>query len=142
MINSLRFNELPREITKESISLDFVRSSGPGGQHVNKVSTAVLLRLNVRKTLFSSNIKSRLLHLSGSKATNSGEIIIKANRYRSQTRNREEAIDRLNQLVVGAKSTPTPRLKTSLKASKKKQRVDQKKRRGKIKRNRGRPSYD
>lgn len=142
MIDQKKADYLPSRIPKESISLEFVRSRGPGGQNVNKVATGSILRLKVRKTLLTLDEQERLLRLSGSKATNAGEIIIKADKHRSQLRNRDEAFDRLRVLVAKAILRPKHRVPRKLKLSQKKQRLDEKKRRSKLKENRTRPAYD
>ena len=142
MIDQKKADYLPSRIPKESISLEFVRSRGPGGQNVNKVATGSILRLKVRKTLLTLDEQERLLRLSGSKATNAGEIIIKADKHRSQLRNRDEAFDRLRVLVAKAILRPKYRVPRKLKLSQKKQRLDEKKRRSKLKENRTRPAYD
>ena len=76
------------EISPEEVRFDFVRASGPGGQNVNKVATAVQLRFNARNQVDQSEVAERLIRLAGKRANSSGEIIIEAKRYRTQQRNR------------------------------------------------------
>ena len=88
-------------IKPEEIEIEFIRSSGPGGQNVNKVATAVQLRFDVlRSRSLNPDVKKRLLRLAGNRATASGVIIIEARRFRTQQRNRIDAMERLNQLVA------------------------------------------
>ncbi|MBT4020574.1 MAG: aminoacyl-tRNA hydrolase [Alphaproteobacteria bacterium] len=117
----------------------FVRSTGPGGQNVNKVSTAVQLRFNARqcKTL-PTHVYLRLAKLVGSKLTKDGFIIITANKHRSQDRNRTEAVERLVELIREAAIVPKFRRATKPSKSAKAKRVDTKKQRSSTKQKRGR----
>jgi ribosome-associated protein len=118
-------------IDEKDLTYDFIHSSGPGGQNVNKVETAVQLRFDVRsaKTL-PEDVKDRLGRLAGSRLTDKGEIIIEAKRYRSQSKNREDATRRLLALIVQASEKPKVRRKTRPSVSAKAARVSEKKRRG------------
>ena len=116
----------------------FVHASGPGGQNVNKVATAVQLRFDVRSTsVLSDDVKARLLRLAGSRATRDGVLVLDARRQRSQERNRDDARERLAELVRRALERPRPRRPTRPTKASKRRRLDSKRRRGETKRLRG-----
>lgn len=125
------------QLDESELQMDFVRASGPGGQNVNKVSTAAQLRFDV---IGSPNlpveVKERLMKLAGSRVTEDGILIIEARRYRSQEQNRLDAIARLVTLVQQALEEPKVRRKTRPSRTSSAARVDEKKRRGGIKRTR------
>lgn len=125
-------------IPQRDLREDFIRASGPGGQNVNKVSTAVQLRfdLNGNETL-PQDVKSRAAKLAGSRLTLGGEIIIQADRFRTRERNREDALDRLLELLRKATERPKPRKATRPTLASKRRRVESKKKRGNIKKLRG-----
>ena len=124
-------------IREDEIQLDFIRSSGPGGQHVNKVSTAVQLRFDVRQSdTLTDEIRHRLLRIAGGKMTEDGVLIIKAQRFRSQDKNRRDAIDRLIELIRKATVKPKPRRKTRPSPAARQRRLSTKKKRSEIKRQR------
>lgn len=126
----------------ESITLDegelrfrFVRASGPGGQNVNKVATKVQLRFDAAHSeSIPDEVRTRLLRLAGRRATSEGIVIIEANRFRSQERNREEAVQRLINLLRRASERPRSRKKTSPTSASRERRLEEKHRRGEIKR--------
>jgi len=134
--------DLPLEIPPEACSERFVRSSGPGGQHVNKVATAVQLRVDLNRTRLPWAVRQRLERLAGHQITSQGELLIHAERFRSQARNREDAHARLVDLVVRARHAPRKRVATKPSKSQRRQRVDDKKRRGTKKQQRRKPSSD
>lgn len=130
-------------ITDADLTEQFVRSSGPGGQNVNKVSTAVLLRFNLAdcETL-NEYTKRRAAELAGSRLTKTGEIIIQAERFRTQEQNREDARNRLFGLLKQASERPKFRKPTRPTLASKKRRLESKTKRGSIKQGRKRPALD
>ena len=134
----------------DTISIDdseleesFVRSSGPGGQNVNKVSSAVQLRFDVRRSpSLPNDVAIRLMKLAGSRLTKDGVIVIVAQEHRDQSRNRAEARERLFDLIRQAAVKPTVRRETKVPKSQKKKRVEGKKRRSEVKAMRGKGGWD
>ena len=135
----------------DTISIDdseleesFVRSSGPGGQNVNKVSSAVQLRFDVRQSpSLANDVALRLMKLAGSRLTKDGVIVIVAQSHRDQTRNRADARERLFDLIRQAAVRPVPRRATKVPKAQKRKRVEGKKHRGQIKSLRGgKPNFD
>ena len=121
----------------------FVRASGPGGQHVNKTSTAVELRFDVRRSpSLPDGVKARLERLAGSRLTQEGVIVLFAQGARSQELNRQEARERLIALIRRALEKPKPRKPTRPTLASKIKRLDGKTRRGGVKALRGRPTDD
>ena len=100
-------------IAENDLSWEFIRSSGPGGQNVNKVATAVQLRFDVARAQgLPSYVRSRIMDTAGRRVTADGVLIINARRFRSQERNRADALDRLKEIIIAATHTPRKRIET------------------------------
>jgi ribosome-associated protein len=122
------------ELDEREIQEDFVRATGPGGQNVNKVSTAVQLRFDVaRSPSLPEPVRARLIALAGRRVTQDGVLIIEAERFRSQRRNRDDALERLIELIREACEVDKPRRPTRPTLASKKRRLDSKQRRGETK---------
>jgi len=124
-----------------SFSFDFVRAAGPGGQHVNKTSTAVVLRFKLYQSGLSEGVINRFSKKFAKRLTSDGELIIKSMSHRSQLRNREEAFARLEGMIAEVAVRPKFRVATKPSKGAKKRRVEGKKRRSDVKKNRGRVDY-
>ena len=130
-------------LDESELEFAFVRSSGPGGQNVNKVATAVQLRFNVvRSPSLPDDVRSRLIARAGKKLTRDGVLVITARRFRTQERNRTDAIERLVEMIRTAATPPKRRRRTKPTRASKLGRVEQKRRRSSTKRLRGRPLED
>ena len=131
-------------IDESELSESFVRASGPGGQNVNKVSSAVQLRFNVRHSRSLPNdVALRLMRLAGKRLTEEGLIVIIAQQHRTQERNREDARDRLFTMIREAAVRPTPRRRTKVPKAQRRERLEAKKHRSGIKNlRRGKPGLD
>ncbi|MEP5324457.1 alternative ribosome rescue aminoacyl-tRNA hydrolase ArfB [Marinobacter alexandrii] len=121
----------------EEIEITAIRAQGAGGQHVNKVSSAIHLRFNIASSSLPEFYKQRLTRQRDSRISNEGIIVIKAQRFRSQDKNRSDALERLQDLIRSAAATQKTRRPTKPTRSSKKKRVDGKTRRGKVKSLRG-----
>ena len=129
-------------IDERELQLDFVRASGPGGQNVNKVATAVQLRFDITHSSLSEEAKTRLIHLAGKRMTMEGILLIEAKRFRTQEQNRADAIQRFVELVRKAFAKPRPRKKTKPTKASKEVRLKEKKRKGEIKKIRQSKSFE
>ena len=121
-------------LADDEVTEQFVRSPGPGGQNVNKLATAVQLRFDARGSRsLPEDVRERVLELAGTRATKHGEIIISAHRFRTRERNREDAMERLAALVRQAAVTEKPRTPTRPSPASKRRRLEDKRRRSKLK---------
>lgn len=132
----------PIDIPDHEIQMDFVRASGPGGQHVNKVSTAVHLKFDVKNSsALPGSVKQRLIRLAGKRLDSEGFLHIHSAVHKSQHLNREEAKERLASLIRQASIVPKKRIKTRPTTASKQRTLDFKKRKGAVKSLRGRVHY-
>lgn len=132
----------PPPIPEDALRESFIAASGPGGQNVNKVATAVQLRCDVFRLGLSPAVYARLRTLAGSRMTLAGEIVITAREHRTQDANRIAARARLAELLAEAHVRPVRRVKTKPSKAAKARRVDEKKGRGSVKQGRAKPGLD
>ena len=116
------------QIDEQELQIDFTRASGPGGQNVNKVATAVQLRFDLNASSLPHEVKARLIHLAGKRITSEGVLLIEAKRFRTQEQNREDALQRFVELVRKSLVKPKARKKTKPTAAAKEERLKEKKR--------------
>jgi ribosome-associated protein len=135
---------IARDIVLDENDLDisFVRASGPGGQNVNKLSTAAQLRYDIARAQLADDVRERFERIAGQRLTKDGVVVIHAQRFRTQERNRQDAIDRLVAMLREASVRPTPRRATRPTFASKQRRLEGKKRRADVKAGRGGKRYD
>ena len=125
------------DIPERQIEFSAIRASGPGGQHVNKVSSAIHLRFDVAASTLPVSVKKKLLDAADSRINAEGVIVIKAQKYRSQEKNKIESLERLDQLLEKVQLVQKSRRKTRPSRSSVRRRLDRKKKQGSVKKNRG-----
>jgi ribosome-associated protein len=127
---------------ERELHFEYIRASGPGGQNVNKVATAVQMRFDITNSPLASDIKGRLIRLAGNRVNTDGVLMIEAKRFRTQEQNREDAIQRFVELIRKALVKPKPRKKTKPSAASKAKRLKSKKIKGEVKRLRQSKSFE
>ncbi len=130
------------QIDERELQFEYIRASGPGGQNVNKVATAVQLRFDIiHSPALASDVKGRLIRFAGKRVNADGVLLIEARRFRTQEANRDDAIQRFAELLRRSLVPPKPRRKTKPTAASREKRLQGKKRKGEVKRTR-RKSYE
>ena len=132
----------PFPVPEDAIEERFIAGTGPGGQNVNKVATAVQLRVDLFRLGLAPDVYARLKKLAGSRLTGAGEIVIIARRFRTQEANRADARERLAELIAKAHVRPERRIRTKASRTAKLKRLESKVRRGAVKQARGKPRLD
>ena len=129
-------------VDESELQFEYIRASGPGGQNVNKVATAVQLRFDIKASLLQDGVKQRLLKIAKNKTTNNGILVIEAKRFRTQEQNREDAINRFKKLIQRSAIKPKKRIKTLPTKASREKRLKAKKQRGKLKKSRQDQSFE
>ncbi|HLA08135.1 MAG TPA: alternative ribosome rescue aminoacyl-tRNA hydrolase ArfB [Anaerolineales bacterium] len=130
------------KISENELHFDYIRASGPGGQNVNKVATAVQLRFDIFASSLPEEVKVRLIRLAGKRMTREGILVIEAKQFRTQEQNREDAIRRFANLVRRSLMKPKPRKKTKPTKASREERIKAKKKRGDIKKSRQSKTFE
>jgi len=130
------------KVRESEVDMHAVRAQGAGGQNVNKVATAIHLRFDIRRSAMPEVLRERLLNSRDRRISEDGVVVIKAQRYRTQDRNRQDALERLQALVDRAADIPAPRKPTRTPPSAKRKRLEQKTRKGRVKSLRTPPSMN
>ncbi len=125
------------DIPESEIEFSAIRASGPGGQNVNKVSSAIHLRFDVRSSSLPDAVKAKILRMRDTRISTEGVIVIKAQKFRSQEKNRLESLVRLDELLQKSQHVETPRRQTRPSRSSVRKRLEGKKKQGSVKKNRG-----
>ena len=125
------------DIPEGEIEFSAIRASGPGGQNVNKVSSAIHLRFDVRSSSLPDAVKVKMLRMRDTRISTEGVIVIKAQKFRSQEKNRLESLVRLDELLQKSQHVETPRRQTRPSRSSVRKRLEGKKKQGSVKKNRG-----
>jgi ribosome-associated protein len=129
-------------IDEDELQFEYIRASGPGGQNVNKVATAVQLRFDINTSALPDDVKQRLIKLAGNKVSIERTLILEAKRYRTQEQNREDAVRRFVELVRKSTVKPKMRIKTIPTKASREKRLKVKKQRGNIKKSRQNKSFE
>ncbi len=127
---------------ERELHFEYIRASGPGGQNVNKVATAVQMRFDIANSALASDLKGRLIRLAGNRVTADGVLLIEAKQFRTQEQNREDALQRFVELIRKALVKPKPRKRTKPSAASKEKRLKSKKVKGEVKRLRQSKSFE
>ena len=130
------------KIDERELQFEYIRASGPGGQNVNKVATAVQLRFDIRGSSLPEEVKARLLVLAGKRVTLDGTLVMEVKRFRTQEQNREDAIERFVELMRRSAVKPKKRTRTKPSRESKEKRLKAKKQRGKIKNARSKKIFE